>query len=710
MDVGLTANIGIASYATAAVLFVLLVVLLLTSWRGRLHGGLLVLAVATSAVWAMSAAYFAFTGGAALAERSYYAIEVLRNAAWFAFLFHLLAPLEGAREPHTSALRYARPLVYGFAALVLFADVAPSMLAIGVPIEVGVDFRIAGHLALAVVGLALIEQLFRNTRPDRRWAVKYLFLGIGVMFAYDLFMYAHALLFKQVAWGLWQPRGFVNALIVPMLAVSAARNPEWSLDVFVSRKMVFHAASLFGAGTYLLAMAAAGYYIRVYGGDWGATAQATFLFLAITLLLVLLFSGQMRARAKVFLSKHFFNYKYDYREEWLKLSRTLTSNETGGDMRERVIRALADIVDSPGGMLWTRAESGHFTYSTHWNMNEPVADNVKGDAPLVSFMTERQWIINLREYESQPEDYGSLELPDWLKGMERAWLIVPLIQQEELLAFVVLSNPRAPRSINWEDRDLLKTVGLQLASYVALLETSLALMNARQFEAFNRFSSYVVHDLKNVIAQLALVVSNAEKHMGKPAFMEDAIRTVENATNRMTRMLAQLRKGRRDDGGKEIVALGDVLRDAVALSASRQPSVAMQVGAEPVLLLTERDQLRDVIAHIIQNAQDATPDAGTVVVRAYNKGVDAVIEIEDTGCGMEPQFLRERLFRPFDTTKGNAGMGIGVFESREFVWAQGGDMQVKSEYGVGTTFQIILPLYRDAPEQQKESNMARLAQ
>lgn len=701
-------NIGTISYSIAAAFFFGFSALLLTSWRGRLHGGLLLLATILTAVWAAAAAVAAAVAGPAPAPwvtSAYYVLEVLRDAGWFAFLFQLLAPIAVHSKGKLTLLTVGRPLVFGLVALLLVADAVVPVTPALLQIEGRLNVPLLGHLVMAVIGLGLVEQLFRNTRPDRRWAVKYLFLGIGALFAYDFFLYANALLFRHIDSDLWVARGIINAITVPMLAVSAARNPDWSLDVFVSRRIILHATSLFGAGLYLLGMAGAGYYIRVFGGRWGTAAQIIFLFLALVLLFVLLFSGQMRARAKVFLSKHFFNYRYDYRDEWLKLSRTLTGMDDQMGPRERVIRALADIVDSPGGMLLTRTDSGRFHYAAHWNFAEEVPESLPGDAPLVRFLAARQWIVDLHEYEREPESYEGLSLPAWLCNTTRAWLVVPLIQNEELLAFVVLTDSRAPRQINWEDRDLLKTVGLQLAGYVALLGTTEALMNAKQFEAFNRLSSYVVHDLKNIAAQLGLVVSNAARHIDNPEFVKDAIRTVDNATARMNRMLAQFRKGKSDESGKEIIELSAVLQEAVTMCDGRNPSAELLPCESGLLLLIEHDRLVDVLAHLIENAQDATGAGGVVRVGGFRSGQDVTIEIVDNGCGMDDKFIRERLFRPFDTTKGNAGMGIGVFESREFVWSQGGDIAVTSAKGKGTTFRITLPLYADAPSEDATTGM-----
>lgn len=687
-------DIGVVSYLVAAGAFLLLALLLLTSWRGRLQGATLVIAVVTSTVWAIVGALGPRWQTPA-APVAYHTLEVLRDITWYLFLFRLLRPLKLPEQGASRILRIAEPAVIVLGLAVLVVDLFPSLVAplLSFPSQ----GPIVGHLLLALVGLALVEQLFRNTRPSGRWSVKYLFLGVGAIFAYDFFLFADALLFKQIDLDLWVARGFVNALAVPMLAVSAARNPAWSLDVFVSRRVVFHTVTLAGAGIYLLVMAAAGYYIRQFGGSWGTAAQAAFLAFALVLLVVLLFSGQMRAKLKVFLSKHFFNYKYDYREEWLKLSRQLLAGDDELNPRQRAIRSLADIVESTGGMLWTRTEADHYVGTEHWNMNEIGQGVINDDAPLIEFLRRRQWVIDLDEYSENPELYDDLILPRWLQELPRAWLVVPLMRDDTLIAFVVLGRPRALRSLNWEDRDLLKTVGLQIASYIALVETGEALMNARQFEAFNRLSSYVVHDLKNVSAQLSLVVQNAKRHLDNPEFVADAIRTVENATGKMNRMLAQLRKGGTVEAAKSIVELKPILDDAVATCSGREPVPELEVDGDGLMLVIDAERLTNVLSHLIQNAQESTSRKGRVKVCAHRQHDDVVIEVQDDGCGMDDQFIRERLFRPFDTTKGNAGMGIGVYESREFIWSQGGDLLVSSETGKGSTFRVRLPLYRDAP-------------
>jgi putative PEP-CTERM system histidine kinase len=248
------------------------------------------------------------------------------------------------------------------------------------------------------------------------------------------------------------------------------------------------------------------------------------------------------------------------------------------------------------------------------------------------------------------------------------------------------------RPCNWEDNDLLKTAGRQAASHLAQMEAVEALVNARQFEAFNRLSAFLIHDMKNVVAQLSLLVNNAAKHKHKPEFVEDAFKTIENAAVKMNRLLTQLRSGTVSHGRVSQVNLEQLLGEVVAAHQKRQPAPSLKCLAPGLTMAVERDRLADIVGHVIQNAQEATPAEGRVEVVVQNSGSMAVIEVLDTGCGMDGDFIRNRLFRPFDSTKGRSGMGIGAYETREFVRELGGHLEVQSEPGVGTSFRIQLPI------------------
>jgi len=437
-------------------------------------------------------------------------------------------------------------------------------------------------------------------------------------------------------------------------------------------------------------MAFAGYYIKVYGGAWGSVLQITFLFAAFLSLTVILFSGQVRSRAKVFFNKHFFSYRYDYREEWLRLIRLLSGQDTNTPLFERVIWALGEIVDSSGGLLWLCSGSKGCFLAANRNQAIPQIEGDHQLGSLIRFLDERQWVVIVSEVVQDPESYATLELPEWLKSMDSVWLIVPLIHDEHIIGFTILTRPRADTKLNWENLDLLKTAGRQAASYLALYETTQALADAKQFEGFNRLSAFVVHDLKNLIAQLSLVVKNAEKHKNNPAFIDDAMMTIENSVTKMSRLMAHLRSSAPEDR-RTRVELAEITRSAVTAKSTQLPSPTLEIKEEQIWINADTDRMEAIIGHVIQNAQDATPPDGKIQVTLSGSHDRAVLKVTDSGCGMDNQFMRDRLFRPFDSTKGLTGMGIGAYEVREFVHGIGGQVSVVSTPGVGTEFKIVIP-------------------
>ena len=485
-------------------------------------------------------------------------------------------------------------------------------------------------------------------------------------------------------------RGAVNVLFLPLIALAARRNPDWDLKIFVSRQVVFYTTSLMAVGLYLLLMSLGGYALVIYGGSWGGLAQIVFLVGAGLVLVLLLFSSMLRARIKVILSKHFFHNKYDYRDEWLRLISTLSGFEDSST-RQIVIKALAQIAESPSGWLWVLDDKQHSYQLVAAYENDRPAPDIAADDPLVEFIKEEGWLIDLEELKWDPKLYGKLELPEWLVDEPDVWLIVPLITRHELLGLVMLSKAPGPPKLNYEDRDLLKTVGNHIAVHLAQEKSDNSLAEARQFEAYNRLTAFLMHDLNNLIAQQSLIVKNAEKHKRNPDFVDDAMQTIANSVERMNRVMDQLKRGDADRLAKP-TELKFIVSTAVDRCADQEPVPTLDHNGIAAILDVDAEQFTMVLTHLIKNAQDATPASGTVSVRTQQADGGVTVRISDTGSGMTPEFVRDRLFRPFDSTKGSQGMGIGAYQAREFARKMGGDLNIKSEVGKGTTVTMTLPV------------------
>jgi putative PEP-CTERM system histidine kinase len=230
-----------------------------------------------------------------------------------------------------------------------------------------------------------------------------------------------------------------------------------------------------------------------------------------------------------------------------------------------------------------------------------------------------------------------------------------------------------------------------VATHITPAESDRRLAESSQFGTYNRLTAFLMHDLNNLVAQQSLVVKNAERFRQNPKFVDDAIETIAHSVNRMKRLMEQLSSGSQEPA-KEETGLYEVLAKAVKRSQPRVPVPEVHLGTGQVTVMADPERLTTVFEHLIRNAQDATGKEGRVTVAADLSNGVATVSIGDDGCGMSPEFIRERLFKPFDSTKGSQSMGIGAYQAREYVRTLGGQIEVKSEVGVGTTFSIRLPV------------------
>lgn len=684
---------GFVSFSFAAVAYGALALLLAMRGSSETGGRMFLLAIVVQAIWAaiMALGLTTFVQVPAAIGSS---AEALRTFVWTAFLLSLPFQGEGSRS-EMFEVRKLRG-----AALLIALALAVAGWAMDLA---GVDLRLVftTRIIAALFGLVVLEQIYRNATPSKRWSIRFLAVSLLAMLGFDLLLYSDALLYSKLNLHWWTTRGFANALLAPLLAIAAMRNREWKLDISVSRRVVFHSTALVAACVYITVVALGGWYVRQVGGEWGAVAQALIVFSAVTLLLALALSSSLRARLRVLISKHFFDYRYDYREEWIKLTQLLSKPDEhladgSGDsgLVERALRGLANLVDSTGAALWMN-ESGIYAWQGGIDYGGPTSE-VAGNHSMIDYLRNRQWVIDVNEFQREPDHYAGLNMPhDLLRG--DIWLVVPLLLRDELVGFVVLNKAMSPAPVNWEVRDLLKTAGRQVASYLGVQQATEQLVQAQQFDSFNRLSAFVVHDLKNLVSQLTLLTENADRHRHNPQFQADMVSTVQNVLDRMRGLLLQLRAGTKPIESPVPIAIHDVVEKALHAKRMLRPTPVLEAGPEArsVCVKAHADRLERVIGHLVQNAVEACSARGQVIVRIQAESGMVAVEVIDNGKGMSERFVRNRLFRPFSSSKQH-GMGIGTFESREYIREIGGRLDVQSKPGKGTSFRIALPMAADS--------------
>lgn len=709
---GSVSGIGIVSHLVACGAFLALAVWLLFHARERIFGLLVAGASTIVAGWAgLTALAFAYgferVPGVGQAE-------TLRTAGWLVVLLLVLQRPWGMDRNLRSGFVVAAGLGF-LVALELALDsvlgpavaLRPDLVSAPAPL-----LSVVARLVLAISGLVLVHNIHVSSRDTRGPAIRFFLVALLVVFAYDLNLYTLQFLLGELSVVLVELRGAVNALAVPLLFIAfrdAATN-----RFALSRDAAFSTISFAAIGVYLIFMSLLAYGLRLAGGDWGVVLQV--MFLAVTLVggALVALSPAVRARLRVLIARNFYRYRYDYRAEWLRFLDKLDAVGRPGaapqPIRERVIEAVATVVDAPGGLLLEPDEEGGFRETARWNWGgldpEAVAEAFAPDSPLVAFMAETGRVVDFDQVRTDAPGSGRNEghprradCAEVLLADRTVWLAVPLPHRGRLLAALLLERSLAVRDLNWEDYDLLRTLGRQAASYLAEAATQMALDEARSFEEFNRRFAFVMHDLKNVVSQLALVTRNAEKHMENPAFREDLLATLQASVTKMTDLLALMgRQQEADtpappaaDAPAEVVDLARVV--AVVAASARRAHAALEVEGieESVPVAGDAGRLETMLAHIVQNAIDASAPDAPVTIRLERTARTARLSVIDRGHGMSRAFIREELFRPFRSSKAK-GFGIGAFEAREIARTHGGRMEVTSKPGEGSRFTITLPL------------------
>jgi len=616
--------------------------------------------------------------------------EAARNLAWLVVVLRLFA-----NDGRDSSLGPIRPVAIVLALTVclqpLLAFVALSFQTSGQTSTLTFQISSLLRVLVAVGALVLIHNLFAGAAAPSRQLLRWSTMALALLWGFELNFYTVAYLASEVPTELAAFRGLIAACVAAGIALGA-RASSAELTFRPSRAVAFQSLSLLVIGAYLLGMIVIARSLSLFVGDLGRLTQIGFVVAATTLALLWLPSRHLRGWLRVTAAKHLFQHRYDYRAEWLRFNATIGNGGSSKlTLQERAVQAVADITDSPSGLLLVPTEDGALELGARWQWPSLEVPAQALSEDLAALLERENFILDLDEVRGGSDMHGEGELvPEWLLDEPAAWALVPLAHFDRLVGVVVLARPSVTRPLDWEDFDLLRVVGQQLASYLAEHAGQLALMEASRFDEFNRRIAFVMHDIKNLSSQMSLLLRNAEKHAEKPEFRADMLVTLRNSAEKLNMLLLRLgRYGTESATRREPVELGAIARQVAQRYGDGHPVTV--VALAPCEVTGDPEAIEQAIAHLVQNAVEASAEQMPVFVEVTNNGVLGRVEVVDSGCGMSPQFVRSSLFRPFVSAKAG-GFGIGAFEARELARAMGGRLEVESREGLGTRFSLCLPL------------------
>jgi putative PEP-CTERM system histidine kinase len=544
---------------------------------------------------------------------------------------------------------------------------------------------------VAVGALVLVHNLYGGAASTTRRLLNWTIAALALFWGWELNHHFVTYLTGQNLAQLDTLRALVTIAFAISLAIGFGRNSA-GLKFMPSRAVAFQSLSLVLIALYLGAIAFVSEVAGRFSGDLGRLIQVGFLLAGAAMALIWLPSERLRRGVKVRALKHLFKHRYDYRNEWIRFTHTIGRPDDGdASLHDRAIKSLADIAGCEAGLLLLRDEDGEFVLGSRWRWRDATVPAEALPLKLIQILEKEQLIVDFDEVRREISYFGELELlPEWLRGDDRLWAAVPLLHHARLIGVIILAKPQVPRPLDWEDFDLLSVAGQQIASYLAEQAGQVALNQASQFDEFNRRMAFVMHDIKNLSSQMSLLLRNSEKHADNPEFRKDMLVTVRNSADKLNSMLARLgRYENRPTTEPEQIDLVMITEELRRRFEHSHPVVRLDNG--PCTVLGDKDALEQALSHIIQNAIDASDAAETVELVVRNDGVRGTVSVIDTGAGMSAAFVRNELFRPFSSSK-EGGFGIGAYEARSMVRAMGGRLSVESREGLGSRFEVSLPL------------------
>lgn len=622
-------------------------------------------------------------------KRMVFVSEAVMVVSWLVF------SLSFARTDYWhNAGRFSKFLIYLSPLIVIYS--------ISVPVEAFFYFPVFGEKVLflgnagyififvllfySIVSIINLETTLRSSAGPDRWKIKYTIFGVGAGVALNIFYYSHTLLYRSINMYLLPVRTGIILISILLIGVSLYRHRAMDIELAVSRKILYRSLSLIIVGIYLLGLGLLGQGMQYLGPEVGKNITTFLGFLGAIFILIVMFSERLRRKTVVFLNKNFFKQKYDYREQWLQFTQRISLKHSFNELLDAIAAGFKEAIGASRVAIWLK-EKGDEEYHC-LSVSHRVKPDMKPDWELVEFLKGTKWILDVRD----PKCRDIVSRSKGFIDDSRASLIVPLLNIDDLIGFLVLEDGRADADYNFEDFDLLKNLSKQAMSAILNARLSSELTEAKEMEAMGKLSSFILHDLKNATSMLSLIVQNAEEHIDNPEFQRDAIKAISGTSEKMKAIIGKLNAlPRKSSLNLEYSDLGFHVRSVIReLNVNGNSGVSFK-EQETVKTGFDKEEITKVIINLIINALESTENQGKIDVVVGTERNMGFVRVSDNGCGMSREFIEKRIFVPFQSTK-KKGLGIGLYQCKMIAEAHSGKLKVASREGIGSDFILYVPL------------------
>ncbi len=542
-----------------------------------------------------------------------------------------------------------------------------------------------GIMIYCVIPLVNIEKTFASSSGEERWRMKYEAIGIIGIISVLIFYYSQGLLYRTINVQLLPVRSGV--LILSSLFIWYSNIVRGNgVAISLSRHVVYRSVTLVSVGLYLLFLGLIGEGMRYFNVPFSKILTLFIAFASGLLILLLLFSERLRRKVRVYFSKHFFSFKHDYRIEWLKFADRLAQCRGIYDAQDIILTTYREAFELRGVSLHRVGNNeNEFLYVSDQYL--PLsAFTVHASSRLLSYFRESERVLNPYDGEYRPDK----EERHFIQH-SGAKIVVPLINNDRVQGLISFGERLIKEDYIYEDYDLMKTLARQAALALQNYEFSEEIAETREVVAMAKISSFVMHDLKNLASALSLLLSNAHDFMDDPEFQEDMIITVRNTVHKMDDLMQKLRIHEKKSLNTEIYDCDALARECVEEFKGLHCKANVVHNGTKIHACIDTEEMKNVLMNLLINASEAADHKGIIRVETGSSNGNAYVAIRDDGCGMAEEFIRQRLFKPFMTTK-KKGLGIGLYQCKHIVDAHNGTIAVESDPGMGSTFTVYLPI------------------